>query len=116
MGLAEKPLFLKPMKKARQWWHHVGGQFTANYYEHETFSKVLKEIQAQFDTRSNIYLVVVDSGYLIGGYPGVATLGSGAGGVAMINNLLSDLAGYDYLASHELRHTFGLSPRFSVEI
>ena len=94
--------------------HHVAGQFTAEYYERGTFGKVHGEIEEQFDTQKNIYLVVVDSGYLIGGAPGTATLGSGAGGVAMINNI-GNLAGYVYLASHELRHTFGLSHNFSMD-
>ena len=94
--------------------HHVAGQFTATYYKYGTFGKVRGEIEEQFDTQKNIYLVVVDSGYLIGGYPGKATLGSGAGGVAMINNI-GNLAGYFYLVSHELRHTFGLSHNFSID-
>ena len=94
--------------------HHVAGQFTAEYYERGAFGKVHGEIEEQFDTQKNIYLVVVDSGYLIGGAPGRATLGSGAGGVAVINNI-RDLAYYVYLASHELRHTFGLSHNFSMD-
>ena len=94
--------------------HHVDGQFTAEYYEHGTFSKVLGEIEEQFDTQKNIYLVVVDSGYLIGGFPGQATLGIGAGGVAIINNI-GHLATYVYLASHELRHVFGLTHDFRID-
>ena len=94
--------------------HHVAGQFTAEYYEWGTFGKVRGEIEEQFDTQKNIYLVVVDSGYLIEGYPGIATPGSGAGGVAFINNI-GNLAGYVYLASHELRHTFGLSHDFRID-
>ena len=34
--------------------HHVPGQFTAAYYEHETPGKVLKEIGEQFDFSRNI--------------------------------------------------------------
>ena len=86
--------------------HHVAGQFTAEYYEHSTFGKVIGEIREQFDTQKNIYLVVVDSGHLINGTSGLATLGSGAGGVAMINRRFP-LVGF-YLAAHELGHTFGL--------
>ena len=88
--------------------HHVTGQFTAAYYEHETPGKVMEEIREQFDLSRNIYLIVVDSGYLINGYAGVA-----AGGAALINSIEEDFAIYDYLASHELRHTFGLSHDFS---
>ena len=90
--------------------HHVNGQFTAAYYEPETSNKVMKEIREQFDLSKNIYLIVVDSGYLIDGYPGVAP-----GGAAIINSIEKDLSIYDYLVSHELRHTFGLSHDFRVD-
>ena len=90
--------------------HHVDGQFTAEHYEQGTAGKVLGEINEQFDTSRNIYLVVVDSGYLINGFPGVAS-----GQVAFINNI-SDLAGYVYLASHELRHTFGLTHDYRIDL
>ena len=71
--------------------HHVDGQFTAEYYKQGTSRKVRGEISEQFDTSRNIYLVVVDSGYLIDGSAGVAS-----GLVAVINGI-SDLAGYVYL-------------------
>ena len=88
--------------------HHVEGQFAAEHYKQGTFGKVLGEINEQFDTSKNIYLVVVDSGYLINGAPGVSTsLGGGAGGVAVLNSI-DGVAHKVYLASHELRHTFGL--------
>ena len=90
--------------------HHVDGQFIAAYYEQGTFGKVHGEITEQFDIPRNIYLVVVDSGYLINGFPGLAS-----GQVAFINNI-SDLAGYVYLASHELRHTFGLVHDYRIDI
>ena len=86
--------------------HHVDGQFTADYYQHETFDKVVGEIDEQFNTLKNIYLVVVDSGYPINGAAGVAN-----GLVALINNI-GDLANYVYLASHELRHTFRVTHDF----
>ena len=91
--------------------HHVNGQFAAAYYEHGTFSKVMEEIHEQFDFSRNIYLVVVDSGYLIDGVAGKAI-----GGAALINSIEKDLSIYDYLASHELRHTFGLSHDFRVDV
>ena len=84
--------------------HRMAGQFTADYYEEGTFGKVTGEIHEQFDTYNNIYLVVVDSGYLIDGAPGVATVGSGHdSGIAAITGDLSFL-----VAAHELGHTFGL--------
>ena len=94
--------------------HHVAGQFTADYYEKGTLSKVEEAIEEQFDTRRNIYLVVVDSGYLIGGAAGKATLGRGASGIAVINNI-EHLSNYVYLASHELRHAFGLSHDYHID-
>ena len=94
--------------------HHVAGQFAAAYYEGGTIGKVLGEINEQFDIQKNIYLAVVDSGYLINGVSGKATLGSGAGGVAVINNI-RNLAYYVYVASHELRHTFGLTHDFRID-
>ena len=87
--------------------HHVKGQFTSEYYEHGTFGKVSKEIGEQFDMSKNIYLVVVDSGFLIQGSPGVASVGNGIDGVAVIN-AIQGLRRKDYLTSHELRHAFGL--------
>ena len=94
--------------------HHVNGQFTADYYEEGTFGKVEKVIEEQFDTQRNIYLVVVDSGYLIDGAPGIARIGDGASGIAVINNM-GHLSAYVYLASHELRHTFGLKHDFRID-
>ena len=88
--------------------HHVNGQFNAAHYEWGTFNKVRGEIGTQLDTSKNVYLIVVDSGYLIDGTSGLASYD----GIAMINNIL-DLVHYDYLASHELRHAFGLHHDFS---
>ena len=73
-----------------------------------TVGKVMEEIREHFDFSRNIYLIVVDSGYLISGYPGMAISTA-----AFINSIDKDLSGYDYLASHELRHTFGLWHDFS---
>ena len=91
--------------------HHVNGQFTADYYEHETFDKVGKKVNEQFDTLQNIYLIVVDSGYPISGTGGRATLGDGGGGIALIHGI-GDIINKVYIASHELGHTFGLRHDF----
>ena len=86
--------------------HHMVGQFTAEHYKQGTFDKVVGEIGEQFDIRRNIYLVLVDSGYLIDGAFGKASLG---GGAALIHDV-----GHVYITSHELRHTFGLQHDFSI--
>ena len=91
--------------------HHLNGQFTADYYEHETFDKIRKKVNEQFDTSQNIYLIVIDSGYLINGMGGRATLGDGRGGIALIHGI-GDIINRVYLASHELGHTFGLRHDF----
>ena len=91
--------------------HHVNGQFTADYYEHETFDKVGKKVNEQFDTLQNIYLIVIDSGYPISGVGGRATLGDGGGGIALIHGI-GNIINKVYIASHELGHTFGLRHDF----
>ena len=91
--------------------HHLKGQFTADYYEHETFDKVGQTVNEQFDTSQNIYLIVIDSGYPISGMGGRATLGDGGGGIALIHGI-GDIINKVYIASHELGHTFGLRHDF----
>ena len=78
--------------------HHMAGQLTAEYYKQGSNDDAFREIREQFSTSRNIYLVVVDSGY----YIGVA-----GGGIALSSSVSSV-----YLASHELRHTFGLDHDF----
>ena len=51
--------------------HRMKGQSTSGYYEHGTFRKVSEEIGEQFNLSEHIYLVVVDSGFLINGAPGL---------------------------------------------
>ena len=93
--------------------HHLNGQFTADYYEHKTFDKVGHEVNEQFDTLQNIYLVVVDSGYAISGIAGQATLGDEGGGMALIHGIgIEGIINKVYITSHELGHTFGLRHDF----
>ncbi len=114
-GFGRKTFMFETDARGKAVVHHVAGQFTAQYYEDGTFGKVGEEIGEQFDTSKNIYLAVVDSGYLINGAAGIATIGYGAGGVAVINNAKSDVAHQVYLTSHELRHTFGLGHDFRID-
>ena len=94
--------------------HRMAGRFKAKDYQRGTFDKVKGEIEEQFDTYKNIYLVVVDSGYLIDGAAGQATVSDGVSGIAVINNI-EHLSNYVYLASHELRHTFGLRHDYHID-
>ena len=94
--------------------HHVKGQSNSEYYEHDTFSKVHKEIHEQLNLSKDINLIVVDSGFLINGAAGVATIGDGTAGLAIINGIRG-LKGKTYLTSHELRHAFGLGHDLSID-
>ena len=94
--------------------HHVKGESNSEYYEHDTFGKVYKEIHEQFNLSKDIYLVVVDSGFLINGSAGVASIGNGTSGLAVINGI-QGLKGKAYLTSHELRHAFGLEHDFRID-
>ena len=91
--------------------HHVRGQFNDAYYQNPASGSwiVWEEIEEQFDTSSNIYLLVLDisSPYLDGtgdDTGGVAGLGYGdsLSGKALVT------ASDSITAIHELYHTFGL--------
>ena len=91
--------------------HHVRGQFNDAYYQNPASGSwiVWDEIEEQFDTSRNIYLLVLDisSPYLDGtgdDTGGVAGLGYGdsLSGKALVT------ASDSITAIHELYHTFGL--------
>ena len=91
--------------------HHVRGQFNDAYYQNPASGSwiVWEEIEEQFDTSSNIYLLVLDisSEFLDGtgdDTGGVAGLGYGdsLSGKALVT------ASDSITAIHELYHTFGL--------
>ena len=91
--------------------HHVRGQFNDAYYQNPASGSwiVWEEIEEQFDTSRNIYLLVLDisSPYLDGtgdDTGGVAGLGTGnsLSGKALVT------ASDSITAIHELYHTFGL--------
>ena len=62
------------MRPGRRWCIAWLDGFKAKDYQRGTLDKVIGEIEEQFDTYKNIYLVVVDSGYLIDGAAGQATV------------------------------------------
>ena len=95
--------------------HHVNGQFTGSYYSgnqdiYEVSGKVWQEIADQFNTSTNIYFVVVDSGLALGGIGG----GNDSGGSALITTNGCNDTGSDFfiLSTHELGHGFGLGHDF----
>ena len=91
--------------------HHVRGQFNDAYYQNPSFgsSIVWNEIEEQFDTSRNVYLLVLDisSQYLNG--TGDDTGGvAGLGGGNSLNGRALVTASDTIVAIHELAHTFGL--------
>ena len=91
--------------------HHVRGQFNDAYYQNPASGSwiVWEEIEEQFDTSSNIYLLVLDissefldgTGDYTGGVAGRGT-GDSLSGKALVT------ASDSITAIHELYHTFGL--------
>ena len=101
--------------------HHVNGRFNDAYYQNPSvgFWIVWNEIEEQFDTSRNIYLLVLDisSEYLDGtgdDTGGVVGLGSGdsLSGKALVPT------SYIGAALHELGHAFGLmhDTRFDAKV
>ena len=91
--------------------HHVRGQFNDAYYQNPASGSwiVWEEIEEQFDTSSNIYLLVLDissefldgTGDYTGGVAGWG-YGDSLSGKALVT------ASDSITAIHELYHTFGL--------
>ena len=97
--------------------HHVNGQASTAYYQHGTFDKVSTEIGKRFDLSRNIYLTVVDgSAILESSIGGRASVGQGSGGVALV--YIGGKRGFASpgVASHELRHAFGLLHDYRVSV
>ena len=91
--------------------HHVRGRFNDAYYQNPSVGSwiVWNEIEEQFDTSRNIYLLVLDisSEYLDGtgdDTGGLAGLGSGD---SLSGRVLVTASDTD-IALHELGHAFGL--------
>ena len=90
--------------------HHIDGQFTDAYYIDDTTSKVLKEVEEQFDTSKNIYFIgikISNHGLDSRTACGIASLNGAIGGVALLPTS-GDCFNVSVTA-HELGHVFGLT-------
>ena len=90
--------------------HHIDGQFTDAYYIDDTTGKVLEEIEEQFDTSKNIYLIAIkisNDGLDNRTACGTASFNGAIGGFALIPT-----SGHCFnvsVTAHELGHAFGLT-------
>ena len=103
--------------------HRINGKFSNRYYQTETVEKVMEEVNKQFNTSKNIYLIAVDISSEI--IEGENTCGVGGGSWAGIEAGAQrrDSGGYAIIpasgrcfnvdvTAHELGHTFGLEHDF----
>ncbi len=103
--------------------HRINGKFSNRYYQTETVEKVMEEVDKQFNTSKNIYLIAVDISSEI--IEGENTCGVGGGSWASIEAGAQrrDSGGYAIIpasgrcfsidvTAHELGHTFGLEHDF----
>ena len=90
--------------------HHIDGRFADAYYIHNTTEKVLEEIDEQFDTSKNIYLIAIKiSNYGLDNRTACSTgnFNGAVGGFALIPT--SGPYFNIFVTAHELGHAFGLT-------
>ena len=103
--------------------HRINGRFSNQYYQTDTVNKVIEEVNQQFNTSKNIYLIAVDVSSEV--IEGENTCGVGGGSWAGIETGAQrrDTGGYAIIpasgrcfsldvTAHELGHTFGLEHDF----
>ena len=107
--------------------HHLNGRFTDQYYHTETINKVMEEVDEQFDTSKNIYLIVVDVSSQV--IESENTCGIGGGNWEGLETAAQrrDIGGHAIIpasgtcfsinvTAHELGHTFGLEHDFRNDV
>ena len=98
--------------------HRIDGQFSSAYYHHNTFSKVVEEIQERFPIERHAHLMIIEMGSA--NYEGGSSCGTstthyeGTGGYALMSASGHCVTGDSALslAAHELGHVFGLPHDF----
>ena len=103
--------------------YRMNGKFTDRYYHTETISKIMEEVNEEFDISKNIYLIVADVSNEV--IEGENTCGIGGGSWEGIEAGMQrrDLGGHAIIpasgmcfsinvTAHELGHTFGLEHDF----
>ena len=92
--------------------HPVTGKFDDAHYHTDTLNKITEEIKSQFDTKKDIYIVVVDvSTERIQGNCGIAQFDGGPVMVPATGDCIQGEHGIDLIA-HELGHALNLEHDF----
>ena len=94
----------------------VTGNFNDAYYHTDTLSKITDEIDDQYDTEKDIYIVIVDvSTERIQGNCGIAYFDGGPVMVAATGDCVQGEHGVDLIA-HELGHALNLEHDFRNDV
>ncbi len=122
-GFGRKTFTLETDTTGRVVVHHINGKFTSHYYHTETVDKVMEEVEKQFDTSKNIYLIVVDVSSQVIESENTCGVGGGSWKGFDAEMQQRDLGGHAIIpasgpcfsinvTAHELGHTFGLAHDF----